>query len=122
MLSPVAPAPSTVGLLPPSLPSLLPMPSLLQRPLPLPLLQLLLLPLLRLLLVLLLGGILSLPPNEPPRDTTVEGDEGLLPPRNGVPVGLVVSGSLPAATSTPWQLPSRPPISLQGRHRCPKLV
>ena len=35
MLSPVAPAPSTVGLLPPSLPSLLPMPSLLRRLLPL---------------------------------------------------------------------------------------
>ena len=105
MLSPVAPAPSTVGLLPPSLPSLLPMPSLLRRLLPLPLLRLLLLPLLRLLLVLLLGGILSPPPNEPQRDTTVEGDEGLLPSWNRVPVGLVVSGSLLAATSTSLAAP-----------------
>ena len=39
-------------------------------------------------------------PNEPPRDTTVEGDEGLLPPRNGVLIDSVVPGFPPVAMST----------------------
>ena len=66
------------------------------------LLQLLLrlLLLLVLLLLLLSGGTLSPPPNEPPRDTTVERDEGILPPRNGVPIDSVVPGFPPVAMST----------------------
>ena len=81
-LSLVAPAPSSIsGLL---------------------LLLLLLLPLLLLLLLLLLlfGVILAPPPNEPPRDITVEGDGGLPPPQDEVPVDAVVPGSPPAAAPT----------------------
>ena len=77
--------------------------------LPLLLLPLLLLPLLLLLLLLLLplppllllfGVILAPPLNEPPRDITVEGDGGLPPPRNEVPVDSVVPGSPPPAAPT----------------------
>ena len=48
--------------------------------------------LLLLLLLLLAGGILSPPQNDPPRDTTVEGDEGLVPSRSEPLAGSDVSG------------------------------
>ena len=56
--------------------------------------------LLQLLLLLLLAGrILSLPLNDTPRDTTVEGDEGLVPSRSEPSAGSGVSGFPPAASA-----------------------
>ena len=74
-----------------------------------------LLPLLLLLLLrlLLAGGVLSPPLNDHSRNTTVEGDEGLVPSRSEPPDGSAVSGSPPAASAaTPTSLAASGEVDL----------